>query len=154
MPLHELLSLQPALDVGLLAVAARCSRCASDQRKHSRVAGIQRRHFMETDLAAGFTRSQIEGVLVGVEATAGQRAAFELQFDRGWRAFLDPPANRSCAEFGKACHVFLPERQPDSRVRLMLYGNLIKQVNPNYFRQFLFGMIWCDVILTATPCYF
>ena len=36
----------------------------------------------------------------------------------------------------------------------MLYGNLIKQVNPNYFRQFLFGMIWCDLILTAAPCYF
>ena len=71
-PLHDLLSLQPALDVGLLALGARCSRCASDQRKHFRVARIQRRHFMETDLAADFCRSQIEAVLDEVEAMAGQ----------------------------------------------------------------------------------
>lgn len=74
-PLYDVLTVQPSLDAGQLQIKDMKLAMRAGKGRHYRVSEIQGRHFVETGLAAGFSREQITQVFEDIRARAEQ--AFE-----------------------------------------------------------------------------
>lgn len=69
-PLYDVLSVQPSLDAGQLQIKdMKLAMCAGKNR-HYKVSDIVGRHFVETGLAAGFSREQIAHIFEEICAEA------------------------------------------------------------------------------------
>lgn len=75
-PIYDVLTVQPSLDAGALQIKDMKLAMRAGQGRHYRVADIHGRHFVETALAAGFSRDQIAGVFEDIWERA------ERAFDR------------------------------------------------------------------------
>jgi serine/threonine-protein kinase HipA len=58
-PLYDVLTVQPSLDAGQLQIKDMKLAMRAGTSRHYKVAEIQGRHFVETGLAAGFSREQV-----------------------------------------------------------------------------------------------
>lgn len=74
-PLYDVLTVQPSMDAGQLQIKDMKLAMLVGKGRHHRVSEIQGRHFVETGLAAGFSREQVMRVFDDIRARAGQ--AFE-----------------------------------------------------------------------------
>lgn len=70
-PLYDVLSVQPLLDAGRLQVKDMKMAMRVGRNRHYRVADIHGRHFLETGLAAGFSRAQIGQVFDDIRGGFG-----------------------------------------------------------------------------------
>lgn len=75
-PLYDVLTVQPLLDAGQLQIKDMKLAMRVGKGRHYKVSEIQGRHFVETGLAAGFSREQVVQVFEDVRARA--RHAFEV----------------------------------------------------------------------------
>jgi len=75
-PLYDVLTVQPLLDAGQLQIKDMKLAMRVGKGRHYKVSEIQGRHFVETGLAAGFSREQVVQVFEDVRARA--RQAFEV----------------------------------------------------------------------------
>jgi serine/threonine-protein kinase HipA len=73
-PLYDVLSVQPSLDLGQLQTKEAKLAMMAGKNRHYRLSEIQGRHFLETGVAAGFSRVQIARIFA--EIHAGADAAF------------------------------------------------------------------------------
>ena len=71
-PIYDVLTVQPSLDAGALQIKDMKLAMRAGQGRHYRVADIRGRHFVETALAAGFSRDQIAGVFEDIRGRAEQ----------------------------------------------------------------------------------
>lgn len=80
-PLYDVLTVQPSLDAGQLQLKDMKLAMRAGRSRHYKVSEIQGRHFVETGLAAGFSREQVarifEDVLERAE-TAFRTASSEM----------------------------------------------------------------------------
>lgn len=74
-PLYDVLTVQPSLDVGQIQIKDMKLAMRVGKGRHYKVSEIQGRHFVETGLAAGFSREQVMRVFEDIRARAEQ--AFE-----------------------------------------------------------------------------
>lgn len=74
-PLYDVLTVQPSLDAGQLQIKDMKLAMRVGKGRHYKVSEIQGRHFVETGLAAGFSREQVAQVFEDIKARAEQ--AFE-----------------------------------------------------------------------------
>lgn len=58
-PLYDVLTVQPSLDAGQLQIKEMKLAMRAGKSRHYKVSEIQGRHFVETGLAAGFSREQV-----------------------------------------------------------------------------------------------
>lgn len=58
-PLYDVLTVQPSLDAGHLQIKDMKLAMRAGKSRHYRVSEVQGRHFVETGLAAGFSREQV-----------------------------------------------------------------------------------------------
>ncbi|MDZ7907154.1 MAG: type II toxin-antitoxin system HipA family toxin [Gemmobacter sp.] len=82
-PLYDVLSVQPTLEAGQLQIKDMKLAMRAGKSRHYKVSDIQGRHFMETGLAAGFSRTQILQIFDEIRASADRAFA---------RALADMPA--------------------------------------------------------------
>lgn len=75
-PLYDVLTVQPSLDAGQIQIKDMKLAMRVGKGRHYKVSEIQGRHFVETGLAAGFSREQVAQVFEDVKARAEQ--AFEV----------------------------------------------------------------------------
>lgn len=72
-PLYDVLTVQPSLDAGQLQIKDMKLAMRAGKSRHYKVSEIQGRHFVETGLAAGFSREQVarifEDILDRAEAS-------------------------------------------------------------------------------------
>jgi serine/threonine-protein kinase HipA len=61
-PLYDVQTVQPSLDAGALQIKDMKLAMHAGKARHYRIADINGRHFIETVLAAGFSREQVAGV--------------------------------------------------------------------------------------------
>ena len=71
-PLYDVLTVQPSLDVGTLQIKDMKLAMRAGKGRHYRGADIHGRHFVETALAAGFSREQVSGVFEDIRRRAEQ----------------------------------------------------------------------------------
>lgn len=71
-PLYDVLTVQPSLDAGQLQTKDMKLAMRAGKSRHYKVAEIQGRHFVETGLAAGFSREQVVQVFEDIRARADQ----------------------------------------------------------------------------------
>ena len=69
-PIYDVLTVQPSLDAGALQIKDMKLAMRAGQGRHYRVADIQGRHFVETALAAGFSREQVAGLFEDIRGRA------------------------------------------------------------------------------------
>lgn len=69
-PIYDVLTVQPSLDAGALQIKDMKLAMRAGQGRHYRVADINGRHFVETALAAGFSREQVAGVFEDIRGRA------------------------------------------------------------------------------------
>lgn len=69
-PIYDVLTVQPSLDAGALQIKDMKLAMRAGQGRYYRVADIHGRHFVETALAAGFSRDQIAGVFEDIRGRA------------------------------------------------------------------------------------
>lgn len=74
-PLYDVLTVQPTLDAGQLQIKDMKLAMRAGKSRHYRVSDILGRHFVETGLAAAFSREQIAQVLCEIHSDADR--AFE-----------------------------------------------------------------------------
>jgi len=74
-PLYDVLTVQPSLDAGQLQIKDMKLAMRVGKGRHSKISEIQGRHFVETGLAAGFSREQVAQVFEDIRTRAEQ--AFE-----------------------------------------------------------------------------
>jgi serine/threonine-protein kinase HipA len=75
-PLYDVLSVQPTLDAGQLQPKDMKLAMRAGSNRHYKVSEITGRHFVETGLAAGFSRAQIGGIFDDIRARG--QGAFAL----------------------------------------------------------------------------
>lgn len=73
-----MLSVQPTLEAGQLQIKDMKLAMRAGKSRHYKVADIQGRHFMETGLAAGFSRAQILQIFDEIRASADRAFASAL----------------------------------------------------------------------------
>ena len=101
-PLYDVLTVQPSLDAGQLQDKDMKLAMRAGKSRHYKVSEIQGRHFVETGLAAGFSREQVAQVSEDIRAKAEQ--AFVT-------ALADMPAGFPEALFASVKHGF-EQRMP------------------------------------------
>jgi len=67
-PLYDVLTVQPSLEAGQLQVKDMKLAMRVGKSRHYKVSEIQGRHFVETGLAAGFSREQVARIFEDIEA--------------------------------------------------------------------------------------
>jgi len=83
-PLYDVLTVQPTLEAGQLQIKDMKLAMRAGKSRHYKVSDLQGRHFMETGLAAGFSRAQILRIFDEIRADADTAFA---------RALADMPAD-------------------------------------------------------------
>ena len=71
-PLYDVLTVQPSLDAGQLQAKDMKLAMRAGKSRHYKVSEIQGRHFVETGLAAGFSREQVAQVFEYIRMRAEQ----------------------------------------------------------------------------------
>lgn len=77
-PLYDVLTVQPTLDAGQLQIKEMKLAMRIGKSRHYKVSDILGRHFVETGLAAGFSREQIGQIFREIETEAEQAFAGAL----------------------------------------------------------------------------
>ncbi len=77
-PLYDVLAVQPSLDAGQLQIKDMKLAMRAGKSRHYKVSEIQGRHFVETGLAAGFSREQVARIFTDIHARAEQAFATAL----------------------------------------------------------------------------
>ena len=77
-PLYDVLTVQPSLDAGQLQTKDMKLAMRAGKSRHYKVSEIQGRHFVETGLAAGFSREQVARIFTDIHARAEQAFAAVL----------------------------------------------------------------------------
>lgn len=77
-PLYDVLTVQPSLDAGQLQLKDMKLAMRAGKSRHYKVSEIQGRHFVETGLAAGFSREQVARIFQEIEE--GSEEAFAKAF--------------------------------------------------------------------------
>ena len=77
-PLYDVLTVQPTLDAGQLQITEMKLAMRIGKSRHYKVSDILGRHFVETGLAAGFSREQIGQIFREIETEAEQAFAKAL----------------------------------------------------------------------------
>ncbi len=83
-PLYDVLTVQPTLDAGQLQIKEMKLAMRVGKSRHYKVSEILGRHFVETGLAAGFSREQIAQIFKEIEAISEEAFA---------KALADMPAD-------------------------------------------------------------
>jgi serine/threonine-protein kinase HipA len=77
-PLYDVLTVQPSLDAGQLQAKDMKLAMRAGKSRHYKVSEIQGRHFVETGLAAGFSREQVARIFTDIHTRAEQAFATAL----------------------------------------------------------------------------
>lgn len=77
-PLYDVLTVQPSLDAGQLQAKDMRLAMRAGKSRHYKVSEIQGRHFVETGLAAGFSREQVARIFMDIHTRAEQAFATAL----------------------------------------------------------------------------
>ncbi len=77
-PLYDVLTAQPSLDAGQLQIKDMKLAMRTGKSRHYKVSEIQGRHFVETGLAAGFSREQVASIFTDIPTRAEQAFATAL----------------------------------------------------------------------------
>ena len=77
-PLYDVLTVQPSLDAGQLQTKDMKLAMRAGKSRHYKVSEIQGRHFVETGLAAGFSREQVASIFTDIHTRAEQAFATVL----------------------------------------------------------------------------
>jgi serine/threonine-protein kinase HipA len=77
-PLYDVLTVQPSLDAGQLQDKDMKLAMRAGKSRHYKVSEIQGRHFVETGLAAGFSREQVANIFTDIHTRAEQAFATAL----------------------------------------------------------------------------
>ena len=77
-PLYDVLTVQPSLDAGQLQTKDMKLAMRAGKSRHYKVSEIQGRHFVETGLAAGFSREQVARIFTDIHTRAEQAFATAL----------------------------------------------------------------------------
>ena len=77
-PLYDVLTVQPALDAGQLQTKDMKLAMRAGKSRHYKISEIQGRHFVETGLAAGFSREQVASIFTDIHTRAEQAFATAL----------------------------------------------------------------------------
>ena len=77
-PLYDVLTVQPSLDAGQLQIKDMKLAMRAGKSRHYKVSEIQGRHFVETGLAAGFSREQVARIFTDIHTRAEQAFATAL----------------------------------------------------------------------------
>lgn len=77
-PLYDVLTVQPSLDAGQLQIKDMKLAMRAGKSRHYKVSEIQGRHFVETGLAAGFSREQVARIFTDIDTRAEQAFATAL----------------------------------------------------------------------------
>jgi serine/threonine-protein kinase HipA len=77
-PLYDVLTAQPSLDAGQLQIKDMKLAMRAGKSRHYKVSEIQGRHFVETGLAAGFSREQVASIFTDIHTRAEQAFATAL----------------------------------------------------------------------------
>lgn len=77
-PLYDVLTVQPSLDAGQLQIKDMKLAMRAGKSRHYKVSEIQGRHFVETGLAAGFSREQVAHIFTDIHTKAEQAFATAL----------------------------------------------------------------------------
>jgi serine/threonine-protein kinase HipA len=77
-PLYDVLTVQPSLDAGQLQTKDMKLAMRAGKSRHYKVSEIQGRHFVETGLAAGFSRKQVTSIFTEIRTRADQAFATAL----------------------------------------------------------------------------
>lgn len=77
-PLYDVLTVQPSLDAGQLQIKNMKLAMRAGKSRHYKVSEIQGRHFVETGLAAGFSREQVAHIFTDIHTKAEQAFATAL----------------------------------------------------------------------------
>lgn len=77
-PLYDVLTVQPSLDAGQLQTKDMKLAMRAGKSRHYKVSEIQGRHFVETGLAAGFSREQVAHIFTDIHTRAEQAFATAL----------------------------------------------------------------------------
>jgi serine/threonine-protein kinase HipA len=104
-PLYDVLTVQPSLDAGQLQIKDMKLAMRVGTNRHYKISEIQGRHFVETGLAAGFSREQIAGMFLDIQTRADEAFA---------TALADMPVNFPEALFDSAKQGF-EQRMPRLR---------------------------------------
>lgn len=83
-PLYDVLTVQPSLDAGQLQIKDMKLAMRVGKSRHYKVSEILGRHFVETGMAAGFSREQIAQIFRDIEARAEEvftKAQAEMSAD-------------------------------------------------------------------------
>ena len=107
-PLYDVLTVQPLLDAGQLQTKDMKLAMRAGKSRHYKVSEIQGRHFVETGLAAGFSREQVASIFTDIHTRVEQAFA---------TALADMPAGFSGAMFDSVRRGF------EQRIPLMRGGN-------------------------------
>ncbi|RWR08168.1 type II toxin-antitoxin system HipA family toxin [Paenirhodobacter populi] len=88
-PLYDVLTVQPSLDAGQLQLKDMSLAMRVGKSRHYKVSDISGRHFIETGLAAGFSREHVMEIFQDIEASAERAFASALaDMPAGFPAFL------------------------------------------------------------------
>jgi serine/threonine-protein kinase HipA len=79
-PLYDVLTVQPSLDAGQLQIKDMKLAMRAGKSRHYKVSEIQGRHFVETGLAAGFSREQVASIFMDIHTRAEQAFATALAY--------------------------------------------------------------------------
>lgn len=77
-PVYDVLTVQPSLDAGQLQIKDMKLAMRAGKSRHYKVSEIQGRHFVETGLAAGFSREQVAHIFTDIHTRAEQAFATAL----------------------------------------------------------------------------
>lgn len=77
-PLYDVLTVQPSLDAGQLQTKDMKLAMRAGKSRHYKVSEIQGRHFVETGLAAGFSREQVASIFTDIHTRSEQAFATAL----------------------------------------------------------------------------
>ena len=77
-PVYDVLTVQPSLDAGQLQTKDMKLAMRAGKSRHYKVSEIQGRHFVETGLAAGFSREQVAHIFTDIHTRAEQAFATAL----------------------------------------------------------------------------
>ena len=77
-PFYDVLTVQPSLDAGQLQTKDLKLAMRAGKSRHYKVSEIQGRHFVETGLAAGFSRKQVASIFTDIHTRAEQAFATAL----------------------------------------------------------------------------
>jgi len=77
-PLYDVLTVQPSLDAGQLQTKDMKIAMRAGKSRHYKVSEIQGRHFVETGLAAGFSREQVANIFTDINTRSEHAFAAAL----------------------------------------------------------------------------